>query len=252
MRLTERDFSILRFLAQQGVASSHQLMREFFQSQVSARKRISTLIRAGMIESLPLSEIKSFSRVSYLRTGTLLTGSARLGLARCRVYRLSPQIRGRWPSTAKLADVTMWSHQLLLNELRSVFQEKFPAAVILSDPMIQEEQRGYGSSKSRSNDSLVPDLVIRIGDYRIAIEVERNLKSRDKYRSRFWRYEDGPYSHVIYYCDTERVFNSLSKFAAQYEGIAVARFGALHEVFRALDGWMALDQFLRMSPLKKR
>jgi len=251
MRLTERDFGILRYLAQQGVASSHQLMRGFFQSQVSARKRISTLIRAGMIESLPLSEIKAFSRLSYLQTGALLTGSGRQGIASCRVYRLSEKIRDQWPSTSKLADVKMWSHQILLNELRAVFQEKFPNAVILNDPMILEEQRRFEKWRTGSTgDLVVPDLVVRIGESQIALEVERNLKSQDKYRSRFMRFEDGPYTHVIYYCNSERIFNSLSKFGTHYQGIAFARFGTIHEVFRTLDGWMRLDDFLKRRPLR--
>ena len=144
----------------------------------------------------------------------------------------------------------MWSHQLLLNELRAVFQEKFPEAVILNDPMILEEQRRFEKWNGGAGTSVVPDLVVRIGDHQIALEVERNLKSHDKYRSRFLRFEDGPYTHVIYYCDSERVFYSLSKFGTHCQGIAFARFGTIHEVFRALDGWMSLDDFLKRRPLK--
>lgn len=253
MRLTERDFDLLRYLAEQGVASSRQLAEKFFPTQRALQTRVAILAQQGLIESVPLTAMKAFSQQSYFHTATDLLGASRSDIWKYRIYRLGERFKKKWPSTAKLADVKMWRHQLMVNEIRSVFEKKFPDALFLNDPQVLEEWRHWANWKSGDfSDVPIPDLTVRVGDLQIAIEIERNLKAETTYFTRFIRYESSQYSHVLYYCESERVFKTVSKLARSFEWMAFARFGTIHEIYRLMGGWTKLDAFLEERQWRER
>ncbi len=243
MRLTERDFDLLRYLHEQGVASARQLAQRFFPSVRAFRVRVCFLVRGGLVESVPLGAIREFSQEAYLKAGTELFGGSRADIRKYRVYRLGPNLVRRWPTSAKLSDVKMWRHQLIVNELRAALEKKFPRAQFLSDPQCAEEWQFLGSPRDRS-ELLIPDITVRDGGIQIAIEVERNRKSETHYFTRFLRYEKSLYTHVIYHCESEALFKLIAELTKRMEWIAVARFGTIHEVYRSWPGWQKLDEFL--------
>jgi len=252
MHLTERDFDLLRYLMEQGVATARQLTQRFFPTKGAFHKRICALVKEQLVESVPVTAMKEFSQASYFRTSIDLLGTGRSNMAKHRVYRLGARYKKKWPSTAKLSAVHMWRHQLLVNELRFVFEKAFPDGQFLNDPQVLEEWRLWEHWKSGDfSDVPVPDLTIRSGDRHIAVEVERNLKTETNYFSRFMRYESSQYTHVIYYCESEKVFKTVSKLAKSYEWMACARFGTVHEVYRLMSGWTKLDAFLSEFQWKK-
>jgi len=245
MRLTERDYDMLRFLAEQGVASAKQLTQKFFSSAAAFSSRISKLIQTGLIESVPLTTMKGFSQQAYFHCATDLLGASRTDIWKYRIYRLGARFKKKWPSTLKLSDVKMWRHQLMVNELRLIFEKKFPGAIFLNDPQTTDEFKKY-CWKGQSPGSVlpVPDLTVRSKDRFIAIEIERNLKPEHEYYDRFWKYERSEFTHVIYYCESERIFKIAAKILYRCNRIAFARFGTIHEVFRPDIGWNKLEEFL--------
>ncbi len=58
------------------------------------------LIQQQLVESVPLTEMKAFSQMSYFRTSIDLLGTSRSQVAKFRVYRLGERFKKRWPSTA--------------------------------------------------------------------------------------------------------------------------------------------------------
>lgn len=245
MILTERDFDLLRYLAEQGVATSRQLVQRYFPSHTAFRKRMQALMGADLVESIPLTRLKEFSQPSYFQTSLDLLGASRVNAGKYRVYRLGERFKKKWPGTLKLSGVNMWRHQLLVNELRFIFEKKFPDAQFLNDPQILEEWRLWDKWKSGIyNDTPVPDMTIRTGNLCIAVEVERNLKSESNYFSRFLEYEKSDYTHILYYCESENVFRKVSKLATHYEWMAFARFGSIENVYRIIGGWTSVDKFL--------
>ncbi|OFZ80663.1 MAG: hypothetical protein A2583_13595 [Bdellovibrionales bacterium RIFOXYD1_FULL_53_11] len=245
MRLTERDFDLLRYLAEQGVASARQLAQKFFPSVASFRTRIGFLNRADLVESVPITALKELSHSSYFETATDVLGASRQNVCKYRVYRLGQRFGKKWPHTGRLSDIKMWRHQLMVNELRAVFEKKFPRALFLNDPQAIEEWRLFQrSGPADSSDLAIPDLTVRVDDLNIAIEIERTQKAEREYFGRFFKFRDSDYTHVIYYCATERIFKMVSKLARCYEWMAVARFGTIHEVYRLWPGWIKLDEFL--------
>src|SRR4051812_28418119 len=111
MRLTQRDFEILEYLAAQGVATAKQLTRKFFPSYQAFKTRMKLLRGVGLVESSPLSTLKELSESSY-RTSLFLVDAPRASLRKFRVYRLGERFNRKWPEVRKLSDLKMWKHQL--------------------------------------------------------------------------------------------------------------------------------------------
>lgn len=253
MRLTDRDYDVLKYLADQGVASSRQLSEGFFPNMNTFHRRTSKLIRAGLIESVPLSTMKEFSQMSYFRTATDLLGASRSDIWKYKIYRLGKHFKKKWPSTGKLSDVKMWRHQLMVNELRAVFEKRYPDALFLNDPQVMEEWRLFQNTGARDcSDVPIPDLTLRTNGKQIAIEIERHRKKDIVYYERFQQFERSKYTHVIYYCESEAVFKAVSKLAHNFRRIAVARFGSIGEVYRLHPGWVKLDEFLELDYARRK
>jgi hypothetical protein len=245
MRLTERDYDLLRYLAEQGVASSKQLADRHFPNLSSFWVRINKLSQVGLVEAVPLTTIKQFSQSNYFTTAKDLLGASRTDIWKYKVYRLGERFRKRWPSTGKLADVKIWRHQLMVNELRAVFEKKFPGALFLNDLQVTEELWQFRSFREGNFGRVViPDLTVQIGERKIAVEIERTRKSENEYYFRLLDFRDGDYSQLLYYCESERIFKTLLKLMSGENWVALARFGTIHEVLCPRLGWMKLDDFL--------
>lgn len=242
MRLTERDLDLLSYLGSQGVASGKQLSERFFPSHESFQVRISKLKRQGLIETVPLTALKEISLNSFRQAMTVM-GVPSDGLWKYRIYRLGQRFRKNWNSVEAISDVRMWKHQMLLNEIRTLCESLFPNALILSDPDIRHEWRRFRAGA----DAVIPDLVIRDGKLEVAIEVERHTKSERDYFQRFLAYRDSAYTHVIYFCETERVFSKVAAEAARIQKIAVTSIVKKSIVYRESTGYQPIEAFLGIA-----
>lgn len=124
MRLTERDFDLLTFLAAQGVATMDQLTEKFFPSRQTCRARLHRLKRADLVEALPLTTLKSVSLGTYRQAIDALS-LARQDAWKFRVYRLTKRLRRRRAGAESFAEPPMWKHQLQLNGGTPSVQLKF-------------------------------------------------------------------------------------------------------------------------------
>jgi len=98
MRLTDRDFDMLRYLADQGVASARQLAEKFFPSLARFRSRVWVLCHAGLVEAMPITTLKEVSQMSYFNTARDVLGASRTDVWKYKVYRLGPRYKKKWPS----------------------------------------------------------------------------------------------------------------------------------------------------------
>lgn len=239
MRLTSRDFDLLRFLGAQGVATANQLTERYFPSRKVCIKRLHVLRRGGLIESVPLSALSQVSIASFRQAVDLLSLRSE-EVWKHRVYRLSPKLQSRSAGGGSLADMKMWKHQIQLNGIRRIFEGLFPEAVILTDPEIRAEWRRF----KVGSDMPVADLVIRTGGKELAIEVERTRKSETEYFRRFFKYESSWYSHVLYFCESEEVFNKVAELSKRVSKIGVSRLMSPELVYRKEDGFQSLGAFI--------
>ena len=239
MRLTERDFDLLTYLAAQGVANADQLTERFFSSRKTCQARLHSLKQADLVESIPLTALKTVSVTSYREAVDTLSLS-RQDLWKYRVYRLAERLRGRRAGAESFSEPKMWKHQLCLNGLRNLMLKRFPDALVLTDPDIQAEERRFKMGRGGP----IPDLVIRAGEKEVAIEVERTRKSETEYHLRFIDYRDSHYSHVLYFCESERIFNKVSALSRGIPKIGISRLLAPEMVFQYGNGFVSTREFL--------
>lgn len=242
MQLTVRDFDLLRFLGAQGVATADQLAERYFPSRKVCLNRLHVLRRGNLVESLPLSTLREIS-VPCFRQAVDLLALRSEEVWKHRVYRLTPALRSRTSGADAMADVKMWKHQIQLNGVRRLLEGLFRGATILTDPEIRAEWRWLRAGV----DMPVADLVIRQGNHEIAVEVERTQKSEAEYFSRFFKYESSTFTHVLYFCETDAIFNKVSELAKRVRKIGVSRILAPELVYRKEDGFLSLDAFLGRS-----
>lgn len=245
MRLTERDFDLLRYLGAQGVATADQLTARYFPSRTVCAKRLHVLRRGGLIESVPLSALRGISIASF-RQAIQLLSLRREEAWRYRLYRLSEELRVRTIGAEAMSDIMMWKHQIQLNGIRHLFERLFPRAVILIDPEIRAEWRRFKAGAEMP----VPDLVIRSDGHEIAVEVERTRKAETKYFSRFFQFESSVYSHVLYFCESDIIFNKVVELSAAFSKIGVSRLLSPELVYRKEDGFKSIFQFLGIEERK--
>lgn len=246
MRLTERDFDLLTFLASQGVATTDQLIARFFPSRSTCQARLHFLKQADLIESLPLAALKSVSARNFHQSGDVLSLS-KLDLWKYRVYRLTERIRSRRAGADRFSEPILWKHQLRLNGIRKLFEDWFPNALILTDPDIQAEERRFKLGRGLP----VADLVVRSGENEIAIELERTRKSETEYHLRLIDYRDSHYSHVLYFCESDRIFNKVATLSSGISKVGASRLLAPEMVFQQGQGFVSTQAFLGLQSTEK-
>lgn len=245
MRLTHRDFDMLRFLGAQGVATADQLTERYFPSRKVCLNRLHVLRRGGMVESVPLSALREISINSFKQAAQLLA-LRREEAWRYRLYRLTKELRTRRPGGEALADIMMWKHQIQLNGVRRLFERMFPGAVILIDPEIRAEWRRFNAG----GEMPVADLVIRRDGQEFAVELERTRKAESEYFSRFFKFESSIYSHVLYFCESDEIFNKIAELSKRFKKIGVSRLLSPELIYRKEEGFQSLHQFLGIAERK--
>ena len=242
MTLTDRDFELLCFLGSHGVATADELTKRFFPSYGSFKKRMCALRQEDLVESLSLSRLKEISLKSYTQAARVLD-VPQYKIRNMKVYRLAERLRKDMHSSGGLTEVKMWKHQVQLGKVLAILESLLPKASILTDPEVREELAPYRMTRNPA----IPDLVVRDGHRVIAVEVERNVKNKDEYRDRFNYYEDSSYTHVLYFCETDVVFQKVVERAARYHKVGVAKIIRANLVYQEFSGFRPIEAFLGIA-----
>ena len=242
MMLTDRDFELLCYLGSHGVATAEELTKRFFPTYGSFKKRMCALRKEDLIETVLLSRLKEISQKSFLQAAHILDVPQER-LRGMKIYRLAERLRKDLHSSAGLAEVKMWKHQVQLGKVLALLETLLPGATILTDPEVRSELAPYRLSKNPA----IPDLVVRDGERTIAVEVERNAKNKDEYREKFNYYEDSSYTHVLYFCETDVVFQKVVERAARYHKVGVAKIVRAGLVYQEFSGFRPIEAFLGIA-----
>jgi hypothetical protein len=238
--LTDRDLRLLTFLSEQGVATAEQLTEAFFPNKAAFYVRSAQLSRLGLIESKRIIEFASETPSGVLGYMASL-GIARAVLAKKRVYRIAAALRASRSASDDIAAAKFCKHQIHLNTVRTLLERYLPGATVLVDPESRKERaRGFWRG------TIVPDLVFRCDDREIAVELERTKKGESELLLRFAQYRDSIYSHVLYFCETDRIFETVRKIAQSgFKKIAVGTMISAEKVYVAdLGVYMSVRDFL--------
>jgi hypothetical protein len=239
MRLTSRDFELLGYLKEQGVATAEQLTRGFFTSSDSFRKRISHLVRFGVIQSVPIqngaSEVPS--RLLELK---IKAREAGLDWQKMRLYRINPKVFGKSVDESPLSEPIFWQHQIGLNEIRAQLKGILPGGIFLSDPETKSEWARFNFK----SEIPIPDLVWRKADIALAFEFERTNKGELRYFDRMSKYQRSAYQRVVYFANNESIAEVLRRCCARFVKVGVTPIANISKTFVGLNGVQSLNDFL--------
>ncbi len=192
---TERDLAIFRFLSEQKFGAREQIARRFFphaQAEVTrpdrvCARRLIELRQFGLLESRPV-----------VMGGLPLWQASRLGLA-----QLANEGEAALPYIDNI-DVRTYEHDRRVTDFR-VGLEWLGAKDWLSERRLV--QRGWTGH--------LPDAVFTLGSNRCALELELNLKRRDRYPEIFRSFQGRAEQVVLYLCGSELVRDSVAALAAR-------------------------------------
>lgn len=241
INLTNRDMSLLGFLKEQGVATSSQLTEAYFGSYGAFRKRISFLIKGGLVESVMLKSGVHFVPSRMIEIRKSLSDEGR-SWQHVRLYKLSKSIGGIGRSNdSPLSEPIFWQHQLSLNEVRAKLSSVLSGGVFISDP----ESKAEWARMYVGSDVPIPDLVWRKGKVEFAVEFERTNKGEMRYFQRMAKYHRSRYSRVLYVANTDDIYTVLGRCALRFPNIGVTSRSNLSKVFNGLNGIVRVEEFLR-------
>lgn len=231
IRLQVRDRDLTNFLRAQGYATFDQLKDLFFPSVDSCSKRLRALEATDYIQSR--------TAIQFFRGNKVFTPLL-LGLnihPLTKIYSLSKTYRRQVPETNRLLKYHMCLHQLLLNDARSKLTSLMLGEdLVLNDP----DLKLWSIVDSGRRKEFTPDLTFELKEGALAIELERTLKSENRYAERLGFFQHSSYSHVLYLYCNENHLPTLLRYAGSTRKIAFAHYLDPQRVFSNTWGHMPL------------
>jgi hypothetical protein len=241
VHLKERDFEIIDYLKNQGWVLSTQLAKRFFlDSRHSCSNRMRALATAGVVESVALSQYRG----SFWHERGILNALCDLS-GRTKVFRLSESFRAalgqRW---VKQSNDSMLAHQVLLTRVHERLESLIPEATFVS-----ENQEAIKRSLSRETDSYeLPDLVLRVCNLRVAVELERKARRglstfNFSYENRFENLVRD-YDVVLYVLEKEEHIRPLALKAESLRRVGFCSILSFSSIYRANRDVVPLKEFI--------
>ena len=242
--LQPRDKKVLDLLRDQGFASFEQLRERYFPNIKRCSKRLRLMEKHNYLKSYTLKEYfaKQDSKGFFPHLLALgLKGGS-------KIYILSTTYRKLIPETNRLLKPDLCLHQLILNRVRFFLEDSIAdARFMLSDPQIKV----LSDFSSGRRKEFTPDISVESSRYIIAVELERTVKSNNRYASRFWFYKDSVYTHVLYYYVNEAHLKMIMKQSGQMRKVGFAHYLRPDQILTKAWGYLSLYEWIeKVSSIK--
>lgn len=235
--LQERDRNILDLLRDQGFATFGQVCTRYFPNVKICSKRLRLLEEHKYITSYKIGDYFTSQRSKGFFPHMLGLGIR----SQTQIYQLSRSYRKLVSETNRLLKPDLVLHQLILNDVRFFLEDSISdCRFMLNDPQIKT----LSNFSSGRRKEFTPDISIENSDYIIAVELERTVKSLNRYSSRFWFYKDSIYSHVLYYYVNETHLKMIMKQAGQSRKIGFAHYLRPNQVLTVAWGYLTLSEWI--------
>ena len=228
MELTKRDILIIETLKNQDFCLYKDIENNFFSSKYSAYNRLNELRKNNYIL------IKSFNHLCL--TKNLDSSSLNL-IGNNRKYISLPEkhkILTRNPSLWKI------NHQLLLLSLKIRLEN------LLNTSAIYENQiRDLKYSLYDRTFEPLPDFYFQGESFKLAVELELHLKSKNRYSLKMSEYRKSSYSHVLYVVTNNKKTNRLIRAFRYQKYVAIAHYINLEKIVSYRYGNQPLLEWLK-------
>jgi hypothetical protein len=244
IRMLPRDWELINFIEEQGFVTFGQLSQKFFHSKDSTcSMRLKKMIESGYISKRKLVDLFKFSDEKRIRP-MYFPHLLNLNVSpRQNIYFINRDYAKGFGKSAQLFKTSMIIHQLILGDLRVFLEGNIVHKRLFNDP---KAKIIANTLFGRSSDT-IPDLTLEYNNVRVAIELERTIKGRSQYLSRFQSFESSRYTHVVYYYTEEPQLKTLLRAAGTRTKLAFSHYRTPNELYSNVFGLLDIHTFLHKT-----
>ena len=241
-----RDRAILDLLRDQGFASFEQIKERFFPNKFSCSKRLNMLQENKYLSSKTIKQYFVENNQKGFFPHLIALGFK----GNTKIYFLNSIYRKLVPETNRLLKPDLCLHQLILNDMRFFLEENISdARFLLSDPQVKI----LSEFQSGRRKEFTPDISVEHKNYIMAVELERTIKSKNRYASRFGFYRDSSYTHVLYFYVNEGHLNMILKQSGNSRKVGFAHYLRPNQVLTKAWGYLEFNEWVaKVESIKAR
>ena len=229
MELRKRDKLIITALVNQDYCFYNDIARKFFPSSSSASHSLKRLVKAGYVCVEPVGSIKNKKTLDDLSFNFLKNNKKVLFLG--ERYKILRRKVSSWKKT----------HQLLLFSVRERLEKLLNEKAFFENHIKDLKETLYNGKHDP-----IPDLYFKGKGFKLAIELELNIKSKRRYFLKMSHYKNSSYSHVLYITAHGKKMDKLIRNFSYGKYIAISHYMSFeNEIFNKSYGRMSLFDFLK-------
>jgi hypothetical protein len=238
MVLTKRDLLIVDFLVKQGFATFLQIQNLFFSDKRRASRRFNILVKNKILKQETISEVfghkgKYFPHILQMKLAPQQT-----------IYSLGSSMIRTHSKALSMQKSNMLLHQLLLNQVYIFVSEHFKSDFKYKVDILTEQEIKENAPDNLGRKKLAPDLSIEYGNTKIAVELERTIKSKARYENKIYQFDGTSYTHVWFIGTDDREIKRLQKKIHGNYKYGFTHIRDLNQVKSPLYGYLNLREWV--------
>ena len=227
MRLTERDKLIIETLRDQEFCFYKDICKRFFPSKSSASQSLKRLIDSGHII---LEPIEKFEGNIFDDLSVSLFAKNHFVVCLRDKYKLMKRTPSVWKK----------KHQLLLFSIKERLEKLLGTEAVFENQIRDLKQTLYNGDYEP-----LPDLYLKGENYKLAVELELNLKSQGRYFLKIAEYKNSRFTHVLYVATHIKSLQRLLRTFRYRKYIAISHYSEVENVFSHRYGKQSLLKWLK-------
>ena len=229
MELRKRDKLVIEALINQDYCFYNDISKKFYPSLSSASHGLRRLVEGGYVSIEPVKNLKGNKALDDLSFNFLRDNKKALRLG--EKYKI---LRGK---------VSPWkkTHQLLLFSLKERLEKLLGTKAFFENQIKDLKETLYNGKHEP-----LPDLCFKGKYFKLAIELELNIKTKRRYFLKMSEYRNSSYSHVLYVTAQGKKMDKLIRDFSYGRYIAISHYMRLEEeIFSNRYGRMTILEFLK-------
>lgn len=227
MRLTARDKLIIEVLQNQEFCFYKDICKNFFPSKSSASQSLKRLMQSGHIILEPAEKLNSHS-FDDLSLSLFINNHfiVRLGDRHKLIKRETSSWRRK--------------HQILLFSIKERLE-----SLLKEEAVFEIQIRELRNTLHNGKYEPLPDFFIKGESYKLAVELELNLKTQNRYFQKMIDYRNSRFTHVLYVATHIKSLQRLAGTFRHRKYIAISHYSNVKEVISHRYGRQTLIQWLK-------
>lgn len=230
MKLNERDKAIMNHIRKQDFCFYKDILKEFFPSYASGSRRLNKLKKYGYLKIETLKK-GSLLKVLDKRSLDFVEGRSKI------IYLYKSHLSNFEYIRLSRSKI---SHQVLLFSLKEQLEK-----ILLVPGVFENEIKENRYTLESGDHEPYPDIYFKGKTFKLAVELELNIKSQNRYDLKIIDYSNSSFSHVLYVVGSLKKKDKLLEYFAYKDGIGISHYGEPETVFSYSFGKTSLWEWLK-------